>query len=160
MICLRDNFYLLWIFSSLILVTDQKVRSESKQWNKRWDDEAGTGFHILTLTSMGDLWVQVSHSCQLIVHICTCLFSSNKSASSLTNGPGWLTTRMTNTLSSSMIMFTSRSTSTRLPWEECPRQIMPPSVTPSEGSSTSEGLGGIQTLATPSNGSSMSVSTQ
>ena len=89
------------------------------------------------------------------------LFSSTPFASSLANKPEWQKIKESIYLPPSIK--TARSTTlrtTRLPWEECPRQIMPPSVTPSEGSSTSEGLGGIQTLATPSHGSSMSVSTQ
>ena len=84
-----------------------------------------------------------------------CEFSSTKLASSLANEPGWPTTRSTNSLPSPKIMITARSTSTRLPWEGSPHPSMPPSVTPSEGSSTSEG-GGIQSTATPSEGSSTS----
>ena len=53
-------------------------------------------------------------------------------------------------------MITARSTSTRLPWEGSPQPSMPPSVTLSEGSSTSEGPGEIQSTATPSEGSSTS----
>ena len=53
-------------------------------------------------------------------------------------------------------MITARSTSTRLPWEGSPHPSMPPSVTPSEGSSKSEDPGEIQPTATPNEGSSTS----
>ena len=77
-----------------------------------------------------------------------CEFSSTKLASSLANEPGWPTTRSTNSLPSPKIMITARSTSTRLPWEGSPHPSMPPSVTPSEGSSSSEDPGEIQSTAT------------
>ena len=83
------------------------------------------------------------------------LFSSTPSASSLATEPGRQKISKTNYLPPSIK--TSRSTtltSTRLPWEESPYLIRPPSVTLTEGSPTSEGPGGFQFTATPSEGSS------
>ena len=83
------------------------------------------------------------------------LFSSTPSASSLATEPGWQKLSKTNYLPPSIK--TARSTtltSTRIPWEESPYLIRPPSVTLTEGSPTSKGPGGLQFTATPSEGSS------
>ena len=73
--------------------------------------------------------------------------SFTPSASSLANEPGWATTGSISYVPSPMI--TSRSISTRLPWEGSPDHSRPPSVSPSEGASTSEGPVGIQSTTTP-----------
>ena len=72
--------------------------------------------------------------------------------------PGWPITRSANFLPPPKIILTARSTSTptSLPWEGRPSPSMPPSVTPSEGSSTSEGAGGIESPETTTEGSSTS----
>ena len=99
----------------------------------------------------------------------TTLFSSNHSVSSLTKKPGWSMTRKTNYLPPSMKTALSTLTTTRLSWEES----RSPSVTPTDGSSISEGrriqsdestisagLEGIKSTTTSKEQSPTSVSTR
>ena len=103
-------------------------------------------------------------------HKITTLFSSNHSVSSLTTKPGWSMTIKTNYLPPSMKTALSTTlTTTRLSWEES----RSPSVTPTDGSSISEGRRiqsegstisdgqeGIKSTTTPKKESPTSVSTR
>ena len=85
-------------------------------------------------------------------------FSTNPSASPSVTQPGWQITGKTNYLSPSMknARSTTSTKTTRLALEGTPRPRRPPSVSPSDGSTKSDGIEGLQSTATPSKVSSTS----
>ena len=85
-------------------------------------------------------------------------FSTNPSASPSVTEPGWQITGKTNYLPPSMKndRSTTSTKTTRLALEGTPRPRRPPSVSPSDGSTKSDGIEGLQSTASPSKVSSTS----